>query len=92
MTVTSDNMPFNSESRRFAAELDFQWLFTSPGNPQSNGIVERHIQIIKNVLKKAEETRTDACTVKPEKYSNFRNQCEDFRRACKEPTIPVPVA
>ena len=54
MSVTSDNVPFNSEScGRFAAEWGFQWLFNSPGNPQSNGMVERHIQAIKNVLRKA---------------------------------------
>ena len=59
--VMSDNGPqFTSEEfRQFAEEWEFKHTTSSPGFPQSNGQSERAIQTIKNLLKKAQESRGD---------------------------------
>ena len=55
-TVMADNMPFNSkEFAEFAKSWDFQIVTSSPTYPQSNGLVERNVQSIKNLLKKAHD-------------------------------------
>ena len=52
--LVSDNMPFNSrEFRRFANEWDLTLTTSSSTYPQSNGLAERGVQTIKNLLKKA---------------------------------------
>ena len=62
MLIISDNMPFNSEPcHQFTKERGFQCQYTSPGNARSNGMAERHIQTVKNVLKKEDEEKTDKC-------------------------------
>ena len=54
--VIADNMPFNSkEFKEFAKSLDFQIVTSSPTYPQSNGLVERNVQSIKRLLKKAHD-------------------------------------
>lgn len=60
-TVFSDNGPqFNSlEMRKFAKEWNFVHSTSSPTYPQSNGMVERHIQTIKNIFKKVEVDNKD---------------------------------
>ena len=45
--VVADNMPFNSR--------DFKIITSSPQYPQSNGLVERNVQTIKLLLRKARE-------------------------------------
>ena len=62
--VFSDNGPqFSSrEFKDFSIKWDFIHNTSSPEYPQSNGLVERHIQTIKRLLKKAKasvgKTRT----------------------------------
>ena len=58
--VITDNMPFASqEFQQFAQGWGFEQRFSSPGYPQSNGMVERAIQSIKLLLKKAEQTHKE---------------------------------
>lgn len=55
-TVISDNNPFNSVTfNDFAKEWGFQTVFTSTHFPQSNGHVERTVQMVKSLLKKCVE-------------------------------------
>ena len=58
-TVVSDNGPQFScqEYRDFATEYGFVAVFSSPHYPRSNGQVERYVQTIKNIMKKAEVER-----------------------------------
>ena len=59
-TLVADNMPFNSKAfRRFAKEWDFSIVTSSPNYPQSNGLIERNVQTMKNLLKKAKEAMKD---------------------------------
>ncbi len=53
--VYSDNGPqYNTEKfRRFAKDWNFETRTSSPLFPQSNGMVERHIETVKYMLKKA---------------------------------------
>ena len=54
--VVVDNMPFSSKSfRQFARDWGFAVCTSSPRYPQSNGMSERAIQTIKNLLRKAFE-------------------------------------
>lgn len=52
--IRSDNGPqFSShEFSRFATKLGIEHLTSSPRFPRSNGMVERHIQTVKNMIKK----------------------------------------
>lgn len=60
-TVMSDNGPeFSSEKfAQFSKQWNFQHVTSSPGFAQSNGQIERGIQIIKNIMKKTSYERTD---------------------------------
>ena len=59
-TVIADNMPFNSKRfKQFAKEWSFNLITSSPQFPQSNGLAERNVQTIKNILKKAKDTNCD---------------------------------
>jgi len=52
-------MPFNSsELRKFAKQWHFVVITTSPNYPQSNGLIERNVQTIKRLYKKAIEGNT----------------------------------
>lgn len=54
--VVADNMPFNSRVfKQFATHWDFKVITSSPQYPQSNGLVERNVQTIKLLLRKARE-------------------------------------
>ena len=59
-TVVADNMPFGSRAfQQFAKEWGFNVVTSSPTYPQSNGLVERNVQTIKRLLKKAREEGKD---------------------------------
>ena len=59
--VIADNMPFNSiEFQKFAKEWDFTITTSSPNYPQSNGLVERNIQTVKRLFRKANERNTSS--------------------------------
>ncbi|XP_013175717.1 PREDICTED: uncharacterized protein K02A2.6-like [Papilio xuthus] len=59
--LMSDNGPeFNSSYfKRFETEWKFRHITSSPRYPQSNGQVERTVQIVKNMLKKTHYDQTD---------------------------------
>ncbi|KAL0878513.1 hypothetical protein ABMA27_003602 [Loxostege sticticalis] len=59
--VVSDNgPPFNSsEFRSFAKDWDFQHVTSSPYLSCSNGMVERTVGIVKNMLKKCHADKSD---------------------------------
>ncbi|XP_022809437.1 uncharacterized protein LOC111346416 [Stylophora pistillata] len=58
--IVPDNMPFASKAfRNFASEWGFEVSTSSPRNPQSNGMSERALQTIKNLLRKAFEDGND---------------------------------
>lgn len=51
-----DNNPFNSfKVRKFAKDWDFEHKFSSPRFPQSNGMAERAVGIVKNILRKTND-------------------------------------
>ena len=53
-TVIADNVPFNSyDCRMFANQWNFEIITSSPHYPRSNGLAERSVQILKNILKKS---------------------------------------
>ena len=59
-TIVADNMPFNSKMfKQFAAQWDFKITTSSPQYPQSNGLVERNVQTIKSLFKKARDEEGD---------------------------------
>ena len=52
--IVADNMPFNSRVfKQFATQWDFRVTTSSPQYPQSNGLIERNVQTIKSLFKKA---------------------------------------
>ena len=54
--LVADNMQFSSrELQHFALSWGFQLINSSPGYPQSNGMSERTIGTIKQLLRKAED-------------------------------------
>ena len=58
--LVSDNMPFASfEMKKFANDWNFTVTTSSPHFSQSNGQVERGIQTVKTLLKKASENGDD---------------------------------
>ncbi|KAF7712008.1 hypothetical protein HF521_001019, partial [Silurus meridionalis] len=61
MTVISDNGPqFASQSfKDFAKSYGFEHITSSPLYPQSNGLAEKGVQIVKRLLKKSTETGSD---------------------------------
>ena len=59
-TVVADKMPFNSKAfKQFAKEWDLSMVTSSPNYAQSNGLTERNMQTIKNLLRKAKEGMKD---------------------------------
>lgn len=61
--IVSDHVPFDSkECKEFAKQWQakqFQYTFTSPRYPQSNGMAERAVQTAKKMFKKCFEDKTD---------------------------------
>ena len=59
--LIADNMPFSSlKFKNFASEWEIEVVTSSPHYPKSNGLVERNVQTIKQLLKKADESKQDA--------------------------------
>ena len=58
--IVSDNgPPFQSkEFAKFLSSLGIKHTTSSPGYPRSNGFIERHIQMVKNMLSKSSNTRS----------------------------------
>ena len=58
--IVSDNgPPFNSkEFAKFLSSKGIKHTTSSPGYPRSNGFIERHIQMVKNMLSKSSNTRS----------------------------------
>ena len=56
--IVSDNRPpFQSkEFAKFLSSLGIKHTTSSPGYPRSNGFIERHIQMVKNMLSKSSNT------------------------------------
>ena len=51
--IIADNMPFSSsECKRFAEEWDVKIITSSPHYPQSNGLAEKAVGIVKNMMRK----------------------------------------
>lgn len=61
VTVISDNGPqFSSQCfKNFAEMYGFEHVTSSPHYPQSNGLAEKGVQIVKRILKKAAENAED---------------------------------
>lgn len=59
--IYSDNGPqfSNEEMKQFSKTWQFEHVTSSPTYPQSNGLVERHIQTVKNMFKKLEVDEKD---------------------------------
>ena len=64
----TDNGPqFTAKSfKNFTVDWEIQHITSSPLYPQSNGQVERTVQTVKNLLKKARDSQED-----PSKCSKF---------------------
>ena len=59
--LIADNMPFSSlKFKNFASEWEIEVVTSSPHYPKFNGLVERNVQTIKQLLKKADESKQDA--------------------------------
>ena len=58
--IVSDNRPpFQSkEFPKFLSGLGIKHTTSSPGYPHSNGFIERHLQMVKNMLLKSSNTRS----------------------------------
>ena len=60
-TLISDNRPFYASDtfKRLMAEYQVNHITSSPYYPQSNGLAEKYVQIIKNLFHKAKEEGQD---------------------------------
>ena len=72
--LIADNMPFNSvKFKDFANKWEFEVVTSSPHYPKSNGLIEKNIQTVKQLLRKADESKQDAFLALLE-FSIFPNQ------------------
>ena len=56
--LIADNMPFNSlKFKNFASDWEIEVVTSSPHYPKSNGLVERNVRTIKQLLKKADVSK-----------------------------------
>ena len=78
--IVSDNgPPFQSkEFAKFLSGLGIKHTTSSPGYPCSNGFIERHIQMVKNMLSKSSNTRS------------FQEVLADLRTTCIGMGLPSP--
>ena len=78
--IVSDNgPPFSSkEFAKFLSGLGIKHTTSSPGYPCSNGFIERHIQMVKNMLSKSSNTQS------------FQEVLADFRTTRIGTGLPSP--
>nr|XP_039255975.1 uncharacterized protein K02A2.6-like isoform X1 [Styela clava]XP_039255976.1 uncharacterized protein K02A2.6-like isoform X1 [Styela clava] len=58
--LVADNMPFNSKNfHQFCRNWEINLVTSSPRYPRSNGLAERNVQTMKNLLKKAKFSNQD---------------------------------
>ena len=78
--IVSDNRPpFQSkEFAKFLSGLGIKHTTSSPGYPCSNGFIERHIQMVKNMLSKSSNTQS------------FQEVLADLRATCIGTGLPSP--
>ena len=78
--IVSDNRPLfqSKEFAKFLSGLGIKHTTSSPGYPHSNGFIERHIQMIKNMLSKSSNTRS------------FQEVLADLRMTCIGTGLPSP--
>ena len=78
--IVSDNgPPFQSkEFAKFLSGLGIKHTTSSPGYPRSNGFIEQHIQMVKNMLSKSSNTRS------------FQEVLADLRTTCIGMGLPSP--
>ncbi|XP_039650938.1 uncharacterized protein LOC120555860 [Perca fluviatilis] len=58
--IVCDHVPFSSyEMHDFASSWGIELTHSSPRYPQSNGLAERMVKTVKQVIKKAQQTGTD---------------------------------
>ena len=56
--LIADNMLFNSlKFKNFASIWEIEVVTSSPHYPKSNGLVERNVQTVKQLLRKADESQ-----------------------------------
>ena len=68
--LIADNMPFNSvKFKDFASKWEFEVVTSSPHYPKSNGLVERNIQTVQRLLRKADKSKRDVFLA----FLEFRN-------------------
>ena len=69
--VIADNMSFNRlKFKSFASDWEIEVVTSSPLYSKSNGLVERNAQTMKQLLKKAEESKQDAFLALPEFHNS----------------------
>ena len=78
--IVSDNgPPFSSkEFTKFLSGLGIKHTTSSPGYPHSNGFIECHIQMVKNMLSKSSNTQS------------FQEVLADLRTTCIGTGLPSP--
>ena len=60
-SLITDNMPFNGlKFKNLVSEREMDVVTSSPNCPKSNGLLERNVQTIMQLLKKADESKQDA--------------------------------
>ena len=70
--IVSDNRPLfqSKEFAKFLSGLGIKHTTSSPGYPHSNGFIEQHIQMVKNMLSKSSNTQS------------FQEVLADLRTTC----------
>lgn len=59
----ADNIPFNSlKFKDFASKWEIEVATSTLHYPKSNGLVERNVQTIKQLLKRVDESKQDHMT------------------------------
>lgn len=58
--IVADNMPFiSARCKKYYAEKDITVLTCTPHHHQSNGLAEKAVSIVKQILQKSQEEKTD---------------------------------
>ena len=88
--LIADHVPFASaETAQFARKWGFKITHSSPAYPQSNGLAERTIQSVKNMLKATSQTGIDPHMA----LLHFRSQALNSHRLnCRWGVFFVPIS